>query len=50
VLPTVLWDPAEMSRSLGKLRELRDRQGATVIYGHDRAQWPELQHAPAPLV
>jgi len=50
VLPTVLWDPAEMSRSLGKLRELRDRQGATVIYGHDLAQWRELHHAPAPVV
>ena len=49
VLPTVLWDPAEMSRSLGKLRELRDRQGATMIYGHDLAQWRELRHAPTPV-
>jgi len=49
VLPTVLWDPAEMSRSLGKLRQLRDGQGATVIYGHDIAQWHELRHAPAPI-
>src|ERR1700716_811720 len=38
VLPNVLWDPEEMSRSLAKLREYRDRKGATVVYGHDAAQ------------
>jgi len=50
VLPNTLWDPAEMSRSLGTLRELRDRQGATMIYGHDVAQWQEMRRAPASLV
>jgi glyoxylase-like metal-dependent hydrolase (beta-lactamase superfamily II) len=50
VLPNVLWDPQEMSRSLAKLRELRDRQGATVIYGHDAGQWQELVRAPTPLI
>src|SRR5882672_7698540 len=49
VLPNTLWDPAEMSRSLARLREYRDRQGATVVYGHDAAQWQELSRAPAPL-
>src|SRR5262245_58350514 len=49
VLPNVLWDPAEMSASLARLRDLRDRHGATVIYGHDVAQWGDLPHAPAPL-
>ena len=49
VLPNTLWDPAEMSRSLARLREYRDRQGATVVYGHDAAQWRELSRAPAPL-
>ena len=49
VLPNVLWDAPEMSRSLAMLRQLRDRHGATVIYGHDAAQWQELAHAPAPL-
>jgi hypothetical protein len=39
-----------MSRSLGTLRELRDRQGATMIYGHDVAQWQEMRRAPASLV
>src|SRR6266581_1534959 len=50
VLPNTLWDPAEMSRSLAKLREYRDRQGATVVYGHDAAQWQELRRALEPLV
>jgi glyoxylase-like metal-dependent hydrolase (beta-lactamase superfamily II) len=49
VLPNVLWDPAEMSRSLGRLRDLRDKHGASVIYGHDAAQWQELRRAPVPL-
>jgi N-acyl homoserine lactone hydrolase len=50
VLPNTLWDPEEMSRSLGRLRDLRDRGGATVIYGHDAAQWHALRRAPAPLL
>ena len=50
VLPNVLWDPEEMSRSLARLRNLRDRGGATVIYGHDAAQWQELRRPPAPLL
>jgi glyoxylase-like metal-dependent hydrolase (beta-lactamase superfamily II) len=50
VLPNVLWDPQEMSRSLARLRDLRDREGATVIYGHDAGQWEELRRAPAPLL
>jgi glyoxylase-like metal-dependent hydrolase (beta-lactamase superfamily II) len=50
ILPTVLWDPTEMSRSLGALRNWRDKKGATVIYGHDAAQWQTLHRAPAPLI
>jgi glyoxylase-like metal-dependent hydrolase (beta-lactamase superfamily II) len=49
VLPTVVWDEKEMSRSLAKLREMRDRRGATVVYGHDPAQWQGLRRAPHPL-
>ena len=49
VLPNTLWDPVEMSRSLARLREYRDRQGATVVYGHDSAQWQELRRPPEPL-
>ncbi len=50
VLPTVVWDEREMSRSLGRLRDLRDRSGATVIYGHDPSQWEGLARAPRALV
>ena len=46
VLPGVLWDAPEMSRSLAQLRELRDRKGATLVYGHDPGQWQDLRRAP----
>ena len=49
LLPSVVFNEAEMSRSLGKLRDLRDKQGATIIYGHDPQQWKEIPHAPEPL-
>jgi N-acyl homoserine lactone hydrolase len=49
LLPGVLWDAGEMAQSLARLRELRDRHGATVVFGHDPAQWRELSHAPEPL-
>ena len=37
LLPAVLWDAEEMARSLARLRDLRDREGTTVIFGHDPA-------------
>ena len=49
LLPSVAVDRDEMYRSLGKLRDLRDKQGATIIYGHDPDQWKEIPHAPEPL-
>jgi N-acyl homoserine lactone hydrolase len=49
ILPTVVWDEAEMAHSLRRLRDLRDRQGARTLYGHDPAQWEMLPQAPAPL-
>lgn len=49
LLPSVAYDEAEMYRSLGKLRDLRDKQGATIIYGHDPDQWKEIPHAPNAL-
>ncbi|HEU5195679.1 MAG TPA: N-acyl homoserine lactonase family protein [Methylomirabilota bacterium] len=49
VLPTVVWDEREMSHSLGRLRDLRDKQGATTVYGHDPLQWRTLARAPAPM-
>jgi glyoxylase-like metal-dependent hydrolase (beta-lactamase superfamily II) len=50
VLPTVVWDDAEMTHSLRRLRELRDRHGARTVYGHDPEQWQSLPRAPASLV
>jgi glyoxylase-like metal-dependent hydrolase (beta-lactamase superfamily II) len=47
VLPTIVWDETEMSHSLRRLRELRDRQGARTIYGHDPEQWQAVARAPA---
>jgi glyoxylase-like metal-dependent hydrolase (beta-lactamase superfamily II) len=38
-----------MARSLARLRDLRDREGATIVFGHDPAQWREISRAPAPL-
>jgi len=49
LLPTVVWDAEEMSRSLMALRRLRDSHGATLYYGHDPAQWQATPRAPAPL-
>jgi len=49
LLPSIAFDEAEMHRSLGKLRDLRDKQGATIIFGHDPQQWKEIPHAPQPL-
>jgi hypothetical protein len=50
VLPTVLWDDVEMSHSLRRLRDLRDRQGARTVYGHDPEQWGTLPLAPSSFV
>jgi glyoxylase-like metal-dependent hydrolase (beta-lactamase superfamily II) len=49
VLPRVLWDASEMSHSLATLRALRDKQGATLFYGHDPAQWQGLRRVPEAL-
>jgi glyoxylase-like metal-dependent hydrolase (beta-lactamase superfamily II) len=46
VLPTVVWDEAEMSHSLRRLRDLRDKHGVRTVYGHDPEQWRTLPQAP----
>ena len=38
-----------MSHSLRRLRDLRDRQGATTLYGHDPEQWSTLKQVPGLL-
>lgn len=50
ILPGNAHDASEMTRSMGVLRELRDRRGATLVYGHDAEQWNGLPHAPDPVI
>ena len=50
VLPTVVWDETEMSHALRRLRDLRDKQGAHTVYGHEPEQWKTVPRAPAPFV
>jgi glyoxylase-like metal-dependent hydrolase (beta-lactamase superfamily II) len=50
VLPTILWNAGVMRESLAALRKLRDGEGATMLYGHDPAQWGALPRAPAPVI
>jgi len=50
VLPKILWDASVMRDSLATLRKLRDQAGATMLYGHDPAQWATMPRAPAPLL
>ena len=49
LLPSIAFDETEMYKSLATLRDLRDKSGATIIYGHDPRQWQEIPHAPEPL-
>ncbi|MGH8672802.1 MAG: N-acyl homoserine lactonase family protein [Burkholderiales bacterium] len=50
ILPHAVHDAAEMTRSLGVLRELRDRRGVDLLYGHDPEQWNSIPHAPQALI
>jgi len=34
------------NRSIEQLRQLADRTGALVVFGHDAENWAELAHAP----
>ena len=49
LLSNVVWDADEMARSLAALRALRDRQGATLFYGHDPRQWETVRRVPDPI-
>lgn len=46
VLPGIVWNPDETVRTINKLRELRDKQGAFILIGHDPEMWGKLRHAP----
>lgn len=39
-------DPARARASMTRLREIAERTGARVIFGHDAGQWAMLRHAP----
>jgi N-acyl homoserine lactone hydrolase len=49
VLPPAVWNAEAMAHSLSTLRNLRDKQGAALFYGHDPGQWQAIRHAPEPL-
>jgi glyoxylase-like metal-dependent hydrolase (beta-lactamase superfamily II) len=50
ILPANTYDAARMAESMGRLRSLRDREGATLLYGHDAAQWDALPRGKDSLV
>jgi N-acyl homoserine lactone hydrolase len=50
VLPHSVWNAEAMSHSLTTLRNLRDKHGVTLFYGHDPGQWQEIRRAPESLV
>jgi len=50
ILPSNASDAALMTQSMNRLRALRDRQGAVLLYGHDAAQWHALPHGQKSLV
>lgn len=50
ILPGNTHDAGEMTHSLSILRELRDRRGVVLLYGHDAEQWNSIPHAPQALI
>jgi glyoxylase-like metal-dependent hydrolase (beta-lactamase superfamily II) len=46
VLPGIVWNPDETIRSIIRMREAREKLGATIVTGHDPEGWAELKHAP----
>lgn len=49
VLPSVVWNAATMLESMAKLRRLGGQAGTRVLYGHDPAQWVEVEAAKGKL-
>jgi glyoxylase-like metal-dependent hydrolase (beta-lactamase superfamily II) len=50
ILPGNTLDAAQMTESMNRLRSLRDRQGVTLLYGHDAEQWHALPRGQNSLV
>lgn len=40
------WDEALVRQSARRVHEVAEREGATIVYGHDPVQWPTLRKAP----
>ena len=45
VRPAVVWNAPAMLESMAKLRRLGEQAGTRVLYGHDPAQWVEVEAA-----
>jgi glyoxylase-like metal-dependent hydrolase (beta-lactamase superfamily II) len=43
--PAAVWHAKTMIDSMARLRAMRDRGGATLLYSHDEAQWRALAEA-----
>ncbi|MFN9773117.1 MAG: N-acyl homoserine lactonase family protein [Burkholderiales bacterium] len=43
--PAAVWHAPTMTDSMARLRAMRDRDGATLLYSHDDAQWRALAEA-----
>jgi N-acyl homoserine lactone hydrolase len=41
-----IWDAAALADSATRLRSMRDRHGAMLLYSHDETQWQALSRAP----
>jgi len=46
VVPGIVWDPVCAVKAIDKLREMRAREGAFIITGHDSDAWKQVKHAP----
>lgn len=42
LLPSVVWDGAQMLDSMRRLRAMGERAGSRILYGHDPQQWAAL--------
>jgi N-acyl homoserine lactone hydrolase len=50
VFPQAVWDADAMWHSMIRLRNLRDKLGVALMYGHDPGQWQHIRGAPEPLM
>jgi glyoxylase-like metal-dependent hydrolase (beta-lactamase superfamily II) len=50
ILPTNTFDAVQMTASMDRLRSMRDRHGATLLFGHDAEQWNALPRGESRLI